>query len=97
MKPGTGGAPPRGTGNLNVRAREPRPGNPRFPFPRFPIWPGNGLFNGEGTSDSESRLGRERESGNPPSPDSAGIQRESGSRLAANREIGDTLPRRVCQ
>jgi hypothetical protein len=30
-------------------ARGPRrPGNPQFPFPRFPIWPGNG----EGTSDS---------------------------------------------
>jgi hypothetical protein len=31
-----------------------------------------------------------RESGNAPFPDSAG-KRESGSRLAANREIGDTL------
>ncbi len=62
----------------------PRPGNPQFPFPRFPIWPRNG----EGISDS--RLGRERESGNPPFPDSAG-KRESGPRLAANREIGGTL------
>ncbi len=44
--------------------------------------------NGEGISDS--RLGWERESGNPPFPDSAG-KRESGPRLAANREIGDTL------
>jgi hypothetical protein len=61
-----------------------RPGNPQFPFPRFPIWPGNG----EGISDS--RLGRERESGNPPFPDSAG-NRESGPRLAVNRRIGDTL------
>jgi hypothetical protein len=42
------------------RDLQPRPGNPQFPPPRFPIWPGNG----EGTSDS--RLGRERESGNPP-------------------------------
>ena len=33
-----------------------------------------------------------RESGNGPFPDSAG-NRESGSRLAANREIGDTLRR----
>ncbi len=77
--------------NLHPEARGhskvPRPGNPRFPFPRFPIRPGNG----EGISDS--RLGREREPGNPPFPDSAG-KRESGSRLAANRrrEIGDTLP-----
>ena len=35
-------------------------------------------------------IGRERESGNLPFPDSAG-KRESGPRLAANREIGDTL------
>ncbi len=34
-----------------------RPGNPQFPFPRFPIWPGIG----EGIPDS--RFGRERESG----------------------------------
>jgi hypothetical protein len=34
-------------------------------------------------------IGRERESGNSPFPDSAG-KRESGLRLAANREIGDT-------
>ena len=61
-----------------------RPGNPQFPFPRFPIWPGIG----EGIPDS--RFGRNRESGNPPFPDLAG-NRESGSRLAANREIGDTL------
>ncbi len=61
-----------------------RPGNPQFPFPRFPIWPGNG----EGIPDSRSA--GNRESGNGPFPDSAG-KRESGSRLAANREIGDTL------
>jgi hypothetical protein len=67
------------------RDLQPRPGNPQFPSPRFPIWPGNG----EGTSDS--RLGRERESGNPPFS-RFGRERESGSRLAANREIGDTLP-----
>ncbi len=37
------------------------PGNPQFPFPRFPIWPGDG----EGIPDSRriSRLGRNRESG----------------------------------
>ncbi len=48
-----------------------------------PIWSGIG----EGIRDS--RLGRNRESGNPPFPDLAG-SRESGSQLAANREIGDT-------
>jgi hypothetical protein len=52
-----------------------RPGNPQFPFPRFPIWPGIG----EGIPDS--RFGRNRESGNPPIPDLAG-NRESGSRFA---------------
>jgi hypothetical protein len=36
----------------------PRPGNPQFPFPPFPILPGNG----EGIPDS--RLGRNRETGN---------------------------------
>ena len=61
-----------------------RPGNPQFPFPRFPIRPGNG----EGIPDSRSA--GNRESGNGPFPDSAG-KRESGSRLAANREIGGTL------
>ncbi len=47
-----------------------RPGNAQFSFPRFPMWPGNG----EGIPDSESRFGRNRESGNrdPPIPDSAG-------------------------
>ena len=46
-----------------------RPGNPQFPFPPSPIWPGTG----EGTPDS--LLGRNRESGNPPFPagDLAGI------------------------
>jgi hypothetical protein len=62
-----------------------RPGNPQFPFPPFPIWPGNG----EGKI-FRFPIGRERESGNPPFSDSAG-KRESGPRLAANREIGDTL------
>jgi hypothetical protein len=43
-----------------------RPGSHQLPFPRFPIW----LGNGEGIPDS--RLRRNRESGNPPFPDSAG-------------------------
>ena len=76
------GRPPTGPRSL-YGASGVRPGNPQFPFPRFPIWPGIG----EGIPDS--RFGRNRESGNPPFPDLAG-NRESGSRLAANREIGDT-------
>ncbi len=40
--------------------------SPQFPFPPFPIWPGIG----EGIPDS--RFGRNRETGNPPIPDSAG-------------------------
>jgi hypothetical protein len=46
-----------------IRVVPARPGNPQFPFPRrFPISPGNG----EGIPDS--RLGRNREAGNPRFP-----------------------------
>jgi hypothetical protein len=68
-----------------------RPGQTRkspIPVPPIPDFlPGIG----EGIPDS--RFGRNRESGNPPFPDLAG-NRETGSRLAANREIRDT---RLCE
>jgi hypothetical protein len=58
----------------------------KFPFPRFPIWPGNE----KGTPDS--RLGRNRESGNPPFPDSAGTRkRETGPRWPQIGKSGETL------
>ncbi len=66
-----------------------RPGNPHWqlelPFPRFPIWLGTWPGNGEGVPDS--RLGRNRELGNPPFPDSAG-KRETGPR-AIGRKLGN--------
>jgi hypothetical protein len=62
-----------------------RPGSPQFPFARFPIWPGNG----EGIPDSRLRVGRTRESGNPPFPDSAG----TGNRGPGTTDIGVTVPR----
>ena len=49
-----------------------RPGNPQFPFPRFPIWPGIG----EGIPDS--RFGRESGHRESPIPDSAG-NRDTGN------------------
>jgi hypothetical protein len=84
---------------------DPEIPNSRCPASRF----GRETARGEGIPDS--RLGRNRESGNPPFreiprfgkspvsgnppfPDSAG-KRESGPRLAANREIEGTLPVRV--
>ena len=69
------------------RARRPRirPGNPQFPFPRFPIWPGNGEGNPRFPTRPESGIGNPRFPIRP----GTGIA-ESGSRLAANREIGDT-------
>jgi hypothetical protein len=64
-----------------------RPGNPQFPFPRFPIWPGIG----EGIPDSRFGPHENRETGNPRRfPIWPGIGNRPGSRLAANREIGDT-------
>ena len=80
----------RGSGIIPIPRRVPSGADPEIPNSRSP----------------DSRFGREtgrefpipdrpgnRESGNGPFPDSAG-KRESGSesRLAANREIGGTLP-----
>jgi hypothetical protein len=37
-----------------------RPGNPQFPFPRFPIWPGNGEGNPRFPTRPESGIGNPR-------------------------------------
>ncbi len=52
-----------------VSAHGTRPGNPQFPFPRFPIWPGIGDSRRESGEDiPDSRFGQNRESGNPRFP-----------------------------
>jgi hypothetical protein len=55
------------TGRWRMTTRPP--GKSPIPVPPIPVWPGTAAA-GEGIPDS--RLGRNRESGNPPLPDSAG-------------------------
>jgi len=68
------------TGQSADKAQKTRPPNPRFPFPRFPIWPGNG----EGFP--VSRFGRNRETGNPRFPIRPGTG--NGAPRAAGRGFG---------